>query len=70
MNVFFTIECKAGFYGKNCNTTCGKCLNSTTCHHITGSCDKGCDPGYEGLACKKGMRFRKMHICGVILHLL
>lgn len=46
-------KCKAGLYGKNCNTTCRKCLNSTTCHHITESCDKGCDPGYEGLTCKK-----------------
>lgn len=70
MNVFFIIECKVGFYGKNCNIICGKCLNSIICYYIIGSCDKGCDFGYEGLICKKGMRFMKMYICGVILYLL
>lgn len=56
----FFIECIAGFHGENCSFTCGKCLNSTACHHITGSCDQGCDPGFEGLTCKKGTLFIKM----------
>lgn len=28
--------------------------------YITGSCDQGCDPGFEGLTCKKGTSFIKM----------
>lgn len=57
---FFSVECIAGSHGKNCSFTCGKCLNSTACHHNTGSCDQGCDSGFEGLTCKKGMRFIKI----------
>lgn len=56
----FFIECIAGFHGENCSFTCGKCLNSTACHHITGRCDQGCDPGFEGLTCKKGTLCIKM----------
>lgn len=58
--MLFFIECIAGFHGENCSFTCGKCLNSTACHHITGSCDQGCDPGFEGLTCKKGTLFINM----------
>lgn len=46
-------ECKAGEYGKACHESCGACLNSTVCNHITGICELGCEPGWQNTAqCK------------------
>lgn len=47
-------ECIAGFYGENCNNSCGHCLNETACHHVTGMCDVECDPGYLTPYCTEG----------------
>ncbi|XP_062618977.1 multiple epidermal growth factor-like domains protein 11, partial [Saccostrea cucullata] len=41
------LECKKGFYGRNCSLPCGHCGNKTTCDHVTGFCPSGfCDPGW------------------------
>lgn len=43
-------ECSAGYYGENCNQTCGHCLVNTTCDPNNGTCSTGCSEGYkEGL---------------------
>ena len=49
---FVLIACSNGTYGKECNHTCGYCLDQDECHHINGTCVKGCDPGYLGDLCK------------------
>ena len=51
---FVLIACSNGTYGKECNHTCGYCLDQDECHHINGTCVKGCDPGYLGDVCKTG----------------
>ena len=51
---FVLIACSNGTYGKECNHTCGYCLDQDECHHINGTCVKGCDPGYLGDLCKTG----------------
>lgn len=48
------IECDGGLFGVNCSTTCGHCLNNQQCHHLDGTCAKGCDPGYMGDNCAEG----------------
>lgn len=48
-------ECTIGYYGEQCNTSCGHCLNNSGCHHVTGACVKGCEPGYQEPTCKEGM---------------
>lgn len=50
----FTSECDAGYYGKNCTKLCGHCIESKKCHHVSGICSKGCEPGYRGNTCEKG----------------
>ncbi|XP_065938256.1 receptor-type tyrosine-protein phosphatase alpha-like isoform X2 [Magallana gigas] len=46
-------ECKAGKYGNSCSESCGACLHSTGCNHITGDCKLGCEPGWQKTAkCK------------------
>lgn len=48
-------ECINGWYGVNCSQQCsGHCKNGTTCSHVTGQCDKGCDNGWAGSLCIKG----------------
>lgn len=46
--------CTAGYYGEQCNGICGHCLNNSACDD-TGVCEQGCEPGYEGEKCIKGM---------------
>lgn len=48
------LECIEGYYGEECGSICGYCLDNTTCHHVTGSCDKGCQPGYQEPNCTLG----------------
>lgn len=47
------LDCESGFYGFECNGTCGHCLDINQCSIINGTCLTGCDPGYEGSLCKK-----------------
>lgn len=39
-------KCRNRTYGVNCSKQCGGCLNGTDCHHISGQCYQGCDPGW------------------------
>ena len=50
-------ECDGGKYGQDCGNTCGSCINETQCHHINGTCLKGCDPGYKGDKCTEGNKY-------------
>lgn len=44
-----------GWYGENCNRRCtGHCKDGTTCNHVTGQCNEGCDAGWTGFMCDKG----------------
>ena len=51
-------ECVDGFYGDGCRNTCGHCTDMTQCHHVTGTCLEGCNPGYMGNDCMQGMDIR------------
>lgn len=46
------VACSHGFFGQDCadgiNDTCDRCNN------INGSCDSGCNPGWQGLECQGG----------------
>ena len=46
------IACRTGTYGKNCNDTCGHCLNPGECYHVNGTCVEGCEAGYQGNLCE------------------
>uniref|UniRef100_A0A8W8MSG1 Multiple epidermal growth factor-like domains 10 n=1 Tax=Magallana gigas TaxID=29159 RepID=A0A8W8MSG1_MAGGI len=49
-----TEGCKERWYGVNCSQLCiGHCRDNTTCNHVTGQCDKGCDAGWTGLKCDR-----------------
>jgi hypothetical protein len=48
------LECDDNQYGPDCNQTCGKCREDKQCHHINGSCNGGCGPGYKGDNCYQG----------------
>ncbi|KAL4229451.1 hypothetical protein ACF0H5_012489 [Mactra antiquata] len=43
--------CTDGYYGYQCENTCGNCLNSEACYKITGTCPNGCTTGYQGTQC-------------------
>lgn len=49
------LECSYGYYGERCSNKCGQCLNSTACHHVTGTCVNGCEPGYKAPNCTEGI---------------
>ena len=56
-NCFYHIlkDCDAGTFGKDCNSTCGHCVDEETCFHINGTCLDGCVPGFTGEQCKTRM---------------
>lgn len=39
-------KCRNRTFGENCSKQCGGCLNGTDCHHVSGQCYHGCDPGW------------------------
>ncbi|XP_062578082.1 receptor-type tyrosine-protein phosphatase kappa-like [Saccostrea cucullata] len=43
--------CRDGFYGHNCEGTCGKCKNGAVCNKTTGICPNGCHYQWNGLMC-------------------
>ena len=49
-------ECDPGYYGHGCTAMCSEhCSgNDKACNHINGTCDMGCDPGYQGDLCIQG----------------
>lgn len=52
---FLKTECNYGSYGVNCSKQCtGHCRDGTSCNHVTGQCNKGCDKGWTGFLCNKG----------------
>ncbi|KAK3749630.1 hypothetical protein RRG08_049144 [Elysia crispata] len=50
-----TPECAIGYYGEgckmNCNETCAG--QNNPCNPVNGTCNQGCDPGYQGVFCSK-----------------
>lgn len=54
-NDLFSVECSAGFYGEQCKSNCGHCVNQTTCHYFTGACENECEPGYMSPNCTEGI---------------
>lgn len=54
--VFVCLECLPGKYGPGCLYSCtGYCLNDKACNVTTGRCDAGCQPGYTGEWCDRGI---------------
>ncbi|KAK3709336.1 hypothetical protein RRG08_056690 [Elysia crispata] len=49
----FVVQCPSGSYGEECAATCSDhCAgDQNPCHHVNGTCDLGCDPGYQGSSC-------------------
>ncbi|KAK3780392.1 hypothetical protein RRG08_062013 [Elysia crispata] len=47
------IECDSGYYGAGCIKSCSQhCAGKdNSCNHVNGTCDLGCDPGYQGDLC-------------------
>lgn len=53
--LLFLIECNPGWFDINCSRQCsGHCKDGSTCNHVTGQCDTGCDAGWTGSLCEKG----------------
>lgn len=45
-------ECPDGKYGDGCRMDCGHCTDLKQCHHVNGTCLRGCAIGYIGDECK------------------
>ena len=52
------IECEDGFFGSDCTSVCGHCLNANQCHLSNGTCLNGCSPGYIGTQCEESTFFQ------------
>lgn len=52
--MLFSLDCPFGFFGEGCSSQCGHCLHQT-CHHVTGVCEQGCEPGYQAPNCTEGI---------------
>ena len=50
-------ECSEYNYGKGCTKLCSdrNCLGGSSCDHVTGKCDQGCDRGYQSEDCMTSM---------------
>lgn len=56
-HIFLKTECSPGTNGQGCLNNCrGHCLNDAACKITTGSCDLGCQAGYIGKLCEKGLK--------------
>uniref|UniRef100_A0A8W8P1I4 Multiple epidermal growth factor-like domains 10 n=1 Tax=Magallana gigas TaxID=29159 RepID=A0A8W8P1I4_MAGGI len=44
-------QCNGKSYGQECQQNCGNCKNNEQCHHVNGSCIKGCASGFYGTKC-------------------
>ena len=47
--------CSEGWYGFDCNETCGNCYDQSECHPVNGTCSNGCNDGFLGKLCKTCM---------------
>lgn len=45
--------CMPGYYGINCELSCGHCKFSSPCYVEDGRCPTGCEVGWKGLACQQ-----------------
>ena len=45
------VGCSNRTFGQDCNNICGHCLYNEVCHHVNGTCLRGCNPGYLGDLC-------------------
>lgn len=54
---WYFVECIDSKYGLDCSQSCGHCNKNKQCHHISGMCPYGCDPGYTGSQCIRGKHF-------------
>lgn len=46
-------KCNSGYFGPECRSKCGYCLEPKHCHHMNGSCLRGCLHGYRGDLCNE-----------------
>uniref|UniRef100_K1R1S2 Scavenger receptor class F member 2 n=1 Tax=Magallana gigas TaxID=29159 RepID=K1R1S2_MAGGI len=44
-------DCERGWYGVNCEETCGHCRDMDQCSNTNGTCLTGCDAGFQGELC-------------------
>jgi hypothetical protein len=44
-------NCRAGYWGSDCNVACGACKDNAACDKNTGKCPKGCETGWNGANC-------------------
>jgi hypothetical protein len=44
-------ECDNRKHGQDCQYDCGKCKSMKHCHHVSGACLSGCEPGFKGEKC-------------------
>ena len=55
-NIFYNhIGCGTGTYGIDCNNTCDHCRDKR-CDSVSGICQYGCKPGWQGNHCDQGKR--------------
>ena len=45
------VECSDGYYGNDCHTTCGYCLQGRVCNRLNGTCDHGCINHFKEPTC-------------------
>ena len=43
--------CLGGYYGQDCEFSCGKCKNETFCNGTNGDCHYGCQENWLGSRC-------------------
>ncbi|KAK3597121.1 hypothetical protein CHS0354_021230 [Potamilus streckersoni] len=46
-------DCKDFFFGMNCSSRCGNCLNGELCDKVTGKCPRGCHDGWQEEKCDR-----------------
>lgn len=49
--LYFFPVCSDHFYGTNCDTPCGHCINNDVCDNATGHCPNGCYNFWTGKKC-------------------
>ena len=50
----FITGCQGNKHGQSCSRDCGFCRDNQSCDPIDGSCQHGCEKGYQGVNCDKG----------------
>lgn len=54
--MFCISVCRDNFYGGDCNTSCGHCINADMCNKVTGQCSNGCQNHWTGDRCDGNMQ--------------